>query len=121
MTPVSSPGRAGGRSWAELLADAGRGRPSGAATRGPGRRTRVPDEDIVLVGRKRGDLLKKPHVDASPGESAAKRGPAFRVRTTLMLGIAAYYMALGIYQGVAHHKPHAIQVNPTFTSGTVIT
>lgn len=121
VTPVFDPGRAGGRSWAELLTDAGLGRSApGAGSSGPGRRTRVPDEDIVLVGRKRGgaSLLDG---DLSSSDTPVLRRPAFRIRTTLLLGMAAYYMAWGLYQGIATQKPHAIQVEPTLNSRIVIT
>lgn len=116
--PVARLGGEAGRSLSRLFAEAGR--PLSACTSRGGGGPRVPDRDIVVIGR------GAPPSEAREKEAAEDEGtgPAARsgrLRRTILLALAGWYMGWGLYTGISSHKARPIYVNPTLNGRTVIT
>lgn len=114
--PIGGQGEAG----ADLLSDFLRRTapaPSLGGPVGPPAR-RIPEDDIVVVGRETASAAGSA---ADTSGKLRRRPRAARVRTTLLLTLAAYYMAWGLYEGIRRESPQAIRVDPTLNSRTVIT
>lgn len=92
---------------------------------GGGRPPRVPDRDIVLIGReaRAGEPAREPAQEESArGTDRSPEAPKrARLRRGMLLALAAYYMGWGLYTGIGAHKARPIYVNPTLNGRTVIT
>lgn len=118
--PVARLGGEAGAALSRLFGETGQGRAgpgSGSPGGGP---PRVPDRDIVVIGR--GARPPEALHDAEAGKSGPEQHlRRARVRRTILLALAAYYMGWGLYTGIGSHKARPIYVNPTLNGRTVIT
>ena len=121
LEPLSELEGESGRILAEFLAEAA---PSGTVPDSGGPRRpfrRVPEKDVVVVGRQPGTGLQEAGPRSGAERNDARARPRSKIRTTLLLALAIYFMALGFYQGLRRETSRAIHVNPTLSSVTVIT